>query len=351
MPVGRKINSAPNPWCDFICAFKLPLRSGKVLSPLSQLLWNRAPDEFKLDQFLGAHPAAVHAKTWQGMWKAFDELLSAIDSYESDALQLNPVGSSAGEGLARVTRIWLEQVTAHLEIIKKIHNSYLPLAAGSKRPKRDIAKLVEPLWNPLSRCTGALKHGAAEILPLHYDASESGIVSGNYIAACSNLLKFGPHPHVHPNRGAWSYNRVISVVACGIFWAERLVRDSMLGAAEKLGSKPDRDGVQKVDASTLRKIFSRSKYVFSDELDLPFARARVREESVEFLVGTQHLDRPLFPPEVRIKSFLSMTDVYRGYTFELPYWPVVRASSIVAIAYPCFTVGERVACALQSVSS
>ena len=282
------------------------------------------PDEFKLDQLLGAHPAAVHAKTWQGMWKAFYELLSAIETYESSALDTKASGSRAGEDLARVTRIWMEQVATHLEIIKKIHNSYLPSTSGSRRPKRDIAKLVEPLWNPLSRCTGALKHSAAEILPIHYVASKSGVVSGFYVAACSRLLTFGPHPDIHPNRGAWSYNRVIPVVACGIFWAERLVRDSMLGAAGKLVADSDRDGTQKIDTLTLQKIFCRSKYVFSDERDLPFARTRIRKDFVEFLVGRTHLDKPLFPPEVSIKSFLSMTDAYRGYTFELPYWQATR---------------------------
>ena len=186
--------------------------------------------------------------------------------------------------------------------------------------------MVEPLWNPLSRCTGALKHGAAEILRLHYEASESGVVSGFYVAACSSLLTFGPHPHVHPTRGAWSYNRVIPVVACGVFWAERLVRASMLGAAEKLGAEPDRDGMQKVDTLTLQKILGRSKYVFSDERDLPFARTRIRKDFVDFLVGATHLDKPLFPPEVRIKSFLSMTDAYRGYSFELPYWQEANQS-------------------------
>ena len=70
----------------------------------------------------------------------------------------------------------------------------------------------------------------------------------------------------------------------------------------------------------LQKIFGRSKYVFSDERVLPFSRTRIRKDFVEFLAGATHLDKPLFPPQVRIKSFLSMTDAYRGYTFELPYW-------------------------------
>ena len=71
---------------------------------------------------------------------------------------------------------------------------------------------------------------------------------------------------------------------------------------------------------TLQKIFDRSKYVFSDERVLPVSRTRIRKDFVEFLAGATHLDKPLFPPQVRINSFLSMTDAYRGYTFELPYW-------------------------------
>lgn len=188
MPVKRKNNLAPNPWRDFICAFQLPLHFGGVLSPLSQLLWTRVPEAFELEKFLGAHPAAVHAKTWQGMWRALYELLSAIETYERDALDPKASGSRAGEDLARVTRIWMEQVATHLETIKKIHNSYSPHSAEPKRLKLEIAKLVEPLWNPLSRCTGALKHSAAEILPIHYEASESGVVSGFYVAAFSGLL-------------------------------------------------------------------------------------------------------------------------------------------------------------------
>ena len=92
------------------------------------------PDEFKLDQLLEAHPAAVHAKTWQRMWKALYELLSAIETYENSALDTNASGSRAGDDLARATRIWLEQIATHLEIIKKIHNSYLPANAEPKRP-------------------------------------------------------------------------------------------------------------------------------------------------------------------------------------------------------------------------
>ena len=324
MPVKRKNNLAPNPWRDFICAFQLPLHIGGVLSPLSQLLWTRVPEAFELEKFLGAHPAAVHAKTWQGMWRALCELLSAIETYERDALDPKASGSRAGEDLARVTRIWMEQVATHLETIKKIHNSYSPHSAEPKRLKLEIAKLVEPLWNPLSRCTGALKHSAAEILPIHYEASESGVVSGFYVAAFSGLLTFGPLATVHPNRGAWSYNRVIPVLACGMFWAERLARDSMLRTTQKIDFDSDDDRTQKVDALTLQKIFGRSKYVFSDERDLPFARTRIRKDFVEFLVGRTHLDKPLFPPEVSIKSFLSMTDAYRGYTFELPYWQATR---------------------------
>ena len=50
----------------------------------------------------------------------------------------------------------------------------------------------------------------------------------------------------------------------------------MLGTAGKLVADPDRDGTQKVDALTLQKIFCRSKYVFSDERVLPFARSNTQ---------------------------------------------------------------------------
>jgi hypothetical protein len=311
-----------DPWRDFICAFELPLERAAVQSPLSGILTSFNAVDLELDNFLGSHPAVVHAKTWQSVWRTKTELTSAIGAYEWSARQH---GSSVREeiyALSNATKNWLDQVFRHLEMIKKIHNALSTDQSLRKRKKADVSTQLAPLCEPLSRCISKLKHDAAEVCPMHYSSDESGVVSGFYVGVNHGASAFGPHPHIHPNRGAWSFNRLLPLVGCGIFWAERLISASILRERRTISLSDPRDAVQFLDEQSLRGDADRPLFVFPDERSIPFPRIEFLNHSVKFAVGTLSTQRPKFPAAARIESVLSLTSAYKGDTFELPYWQI-----------------------------
>lgn len=198
---------------------------------------------FSTGQFFGNTPSGSSRRTWQALWRANTELLGAISGYELNAIQRGSSKSDDIYALANATKNWLDQVVRYLETTKKIHNAFFTDHAPRKQKKGDVAAQLTPFWEPLSRCVNKLKHDAAEVCPTHYVSMESGVVAGFYTGVSYGPTTFGAHPHVHPSRGAWSFNRLLPLVAVGIFWANHLVDSAIARATGTLRSCEGHDAI------------------------------------------------------------------------------------------------------------
>lgn len=313
---GRRFATSRDPWTSFIFSFELPVAGDAVASPLSLLLTGTAESDYLLDGLGGAHPAVVHASTWCEYWNSVDHLCAQVDEYGAAVRAGGARQETAFREIAIAVRNWLSAAGRHVEQVKKVTNAQI---VGSNRKSGDISAALQPLWNPISRAVGAIKHGAADVLPIHYESSQSGDVSGFFISAPLAAKMNGPVPSVHPGGGAWSFNRVVPVVSCGILWADRVAASRMIQTSLGARSRARYCSPVEVASVRLRRLERFGRWVFPDERSLPYARLRSTKTGYEFLVGTQLLQRPTFPSRVRWHTLLGSVD--KGFSYDMPYWP------------------------------